>query len=96
MKIKKFITYLSLLIILLLGVSFATLNAEPVAVNYYLSTGHIPLSLLLVYALGIGILLGLLATIIPLLKLKTENRSLKKTIKKADTTLSNPSISTEP
>lgn len=80
MKIKRIIFYIFLLLILLFGLSFAALNAQPVQINYYLGIGNVPLSLLLVYALGIGIFLGLLATIIPLLKLKRENRSLKKNL----------------
>jgi putative membrane protein len=83
MKLKKIISYIFLLLLLLLGLSFAALNADPIAINYYLGKSEIPLSLLLIYALGIGILLGLLSTLIPLLKLKKENHSLKKTLKKS-------------
>jgi putative membrane protein len=80
-KIKRLISYIVFLIILLIGVSFAALNAEPVSVNYYIGTDHIALSLLLVYVLGVGILLGVLALLFPLLRLKKENHSLKNTLK---------------
>lgn len=92
MKIGNIIFYVFLLLILLLGLSFAALNATLVSINYYLGISNIPLSLLLVYVLGLGILLGLLTTVFPLLKLKRENHSLKKTLKKTDALTSPPAI----
>ncbi len=91
MKIKRLISYLFLLLVLLLGLSFAALNADPVAISYYIGKSMIPLSLLLVYTLGIGIFLGLFTTIFPLFRLKKENRVLKNAIAKAATTPSNTS-----
>lgn len=84
MKLKRIIAYLFLLIILLLGLSFAAINANPVTVNYYLGTASVSLSLLIVYTLGIGIVLGFVTLIIPWFKLKRENRMLKNTIKKVE------------
>jgi putative membrane protein len=86
MRIKRIISYIFLLLILLLGLSFAALNADPVSINYYVGKGTYPLSLLLVCTLGIGILLGFLACLFPLLKLKKENRTLRSTIAKTVTT----------
>ena len=82
MKIKRIFSYVFLLCVLLLGVSFAVLNAESVNVDFYLGKRTIPLSLLLVYTLGIGIFLGLLTPLISLLKLKKENHALKNTLAK--------------
>ena len=73
--------YLVLLIVILLGISFAYLNAEPVVFNYYLAQRHIPLSLLLVCSLGIGLILGFLVVGVSWLKLKGENFRLKKRLK---------------
>jgi putative membrane protein len=61
-----------LLILILLGLSFALLNAEPVVINYYIGSDRLPLSLLLVYSLGIGALLGLLVGLTMYLKAKKE------------------------
>lgn len=83
MKIKRIVSYLFLLCILLLGLSFAALNADTVNINYYLGKSAIPLSLLLVYTLGIGIFLGLVTSLIHLLKVKKENRLLKNTLAKS-------------
>jgi len=94
MKIKRIISYIFLLLVLLLGLSFAALNADTVTVNYYLGKSTIPLSLLLVYTLGIGVFLGLFTVLIPLFKLKRENRALKNAIAKAVTMPSNTSVIT--
>lgn len=95
MKIKYIISSLFLIIILLLGLSFATINANSVSVNYYLGIKLIPLSLLLVYTLGVGILLGFLTTVIPLLKLKKENHTLKNTLKKEHSLQNTSSLTKE-
>ncbi len=82
MKIKRIITAIFFLIIVLFSLSFAILNASPVAIHYYLGTTETPLSLLLVYAFGLGILLTLCVTALSLFQLKIENRSLKKMLEK--------------
>jgi lipopolysaccharide assembly protein A len=75
--------------IVLLGVSFACLNAEPVMVNYYVGSGKLPLSLLLVLALGAGILLGLLVALKLAMKHKIEVGRLNSRIKVAEKEVAN-------
>jgi lipopolysaccharide assembly protein A len=82
MKIFRIIFYLLLLVLVILAITFAALNANPINLNYYIGTTHISLSLLLTYVLGIGILLGFSATFIPFLKLKREVRVLKRQLNK--------------
>ncbi len=77
----RIITYLFLTVIILLGVTFACLNAEPVAINYYIGNGKLPLSLLLVLVLISGCVLGLLGGVIPYLKVKHANRHLRNRLK---------------
>ena len=74
----RIITLLASVIIIVLGVTFAFLNAEQVVVNYYIGTTQMPLSILLVSILGIGALLGLLIGFVPIIKLKFMNRRLRK------------------
>jgi putative membrane protein len=74
----RIITVISSFLIIVLGVTFAFLNAEPVVVNYYVGTSQMPLSILLVSILGMGTLLGLLIGFIPMIKLKFSNRRLRK------------------
>jgi putative membrane protein len=66
---------------MILGLTFATLNSTPVLFNYYLGTKQIALSLLLVFSFGIGIVLGIIFTLFPVLKLKNANRRLRAKIK---------------
>ena len=61
------------LIVLFLGVTFAVLNAQEVAVNYYLGTSHLPLSLLIVIVLGVGVIMGWGVGFWLWLKVKAEN-----------------------
>ncbi len=77
----RIISYIVLVIIIILGVTFALLNAEPVALNYYVGTRQISLSLLLVLFLGVGVVFGLIVAIVPILRLKRKNRQLKQQIK---------------
>jgi putative membrane protein len=74
-------SYIILLLIMILGLTFATLNSTPVLFNYYLGTKQIALSLLLVFSFGIGIVLGIIFTLFPVLKLKNANRRLRAKIK---------------
>ncbi len=73
----RFFIYLVGIAIALFGVGFAGLNAEPVKIQYYLGVSTLPLSLLLVIALGLGLLIGLLATLVMVIKLKKANYQLK-------------------
>jgi len=69
------------ILIALLGITFAYLNANPVTVNYYLATKTIPLSLLLVITLALGVSLGLMITLATYIRLKGENISLQRKLK---------------
>jgi len=84
MKISRIISYLVILIIVILAISFAASNAATVPLHYYLGTANVSLSLLLVYALGIGIALGFLANLFAYFRLKSENRSLRQQIKRIE------------
>jgi putative membrane protein len=66
---------------MLVGLTFASLNSTVVAFNYYLGVKNIALSLLLVFAFGAGIALGLLVAIFPWLKVKRDSMRLKSRLK---------------
>lgn len=74
----RIVSYVIIIFIIILGLTFATLNAGSVSFHYYLGVQQLSLSLLLAYALGIGIILGALVFLIPLLKLKRECAKLRK------------------
>nr|HEN5516957.1 LapA family protein [Legionella pneumophila] len=52
MRILMLVTYLLLIII---GVSFAALNASSVQVNFYFKTVSMPISVLMTIMLGVGV-----------------------------------------
>lgn len=76
------------LLLILLGVSFAALNASTVQVNFYMTTLDVPISVLMTIMLGIGLLMGLLLCLgkywrlkIALLHLKNQLKITEKEIK---------------
>ena len=60
---RKLVYAIVILICVLLGVSFATLNADPVRVDFYLLVRDVPLSLLLIVTLFAGALMGAVASL---------------------------------
>ena len=55
--------FLSLIVIVVIGLSFAVLNAEPVSLNYYFGYRDIPLSMVVVLSLAVGAVIGVLVSI---------------------------------
>ncbi|MBA1332217.1 DNA recombination protein RecN, partial [Candidatus Endoriftia persephone str. Guaymas] len=58
--------------------AFAALNADPVLLNFYFGAREFPLSLVMVGALGIGMLLGILSGMGVILGVKRENAQLRR------------------
>jgi lipopolysaccharide assembly protein A len=85
----RILSYILLLFIILLGVTFAMLNSEPVAINYYLGHRTMPLSLLLVSVFSAGCLLGILVAGWLIIKIKMQNHSLRKRLKLAEKEVEN-------
>ena len=86
MRIVRLIFYI---LILLLGLTFAGLNAGPVELNYYFGSWQTPLSLLLVAAMTLGVVFGILASMGRLLRLKREVSALRKSAQLAQTEVAN-------
>ncbi len=85
----RIFTYLFIIIIVLAGLTFACLNAQPVAINYYVGVAHPPLALLLALALGFGCLLGLSIGLIAYLRLHFSNRRLRSRLQATEQELNN-------
>ncbi len=85
----RIFTYVFLFIIILFGLTFACLNANSVAINYYVGTSHMPLSLLVVIALAVGGVMGLCIGLFLLLQVKHENRRLQRRAKIAEKEIEN-------
>ncbi len=59
---KRIIIFILLLLVALIGLSFALLNADTVTLNYYFDKLQAPLSLIMVIALALGAVMGVLAS----------------------------------
>ena len=81
LRIVRLVFYI---LILLLGLSFAVLNGESISLNYYFGVWQAPLSLALVLVMALGALLGMVACLGPLMKLKNEVSTLRKAAKLAE------------
>lgn len=66
------------LIVFLLGLAFASLNAGPVTIDYYFGQGEYPLVLMLVGVLALGTLLGALVGVGRILRMKREIASIRR------------------
>ncbi len=86
---KRIVGFLFVLLVLVFGLFFGLLNADPVQVNYYFGSRELPLSFVLVMMLVIGALAGALAGLGVVLRSKREVRRLRKEIRVAEKELSN-------
>lgn len=85
----KIFGYLVFLLIILIGISFAIMNSSPVAVNYYVGIKQLPLSLLLMFTFGIGLIIGFLILLVSLIRLRTNLRRAKKKLRIAEQEIKN-------
>ena len=72
---------LLVLIAVILGISFAVLNAQPVAFNYYLGASEVPLALIVVLALAGGVILGVIGSMFKVVGLVNEARRLRRDLR---------------
>lgn len=86
---KRIGTSLILCLVVLVGVVFAVLNAQPVLLNYYFGTREMPLSLVFILALIVGSVLGILASISLLIRSRREMQKLRKAAKLAEKEVTN-------
>ena len=85
----RLIGYLLLVLLVLVGLSFAVLNAQAVSLNYYLGTLEVPLSMALVSSLALGAVLGVLVSLVLLISLKRQVRRLRRKVETAEQEVAN-------
>lgn len=85
----RIIGFLFLLIVVLFGITFATLNSQSVEINYYFGKNTLPLSVLLVLVFALGAILTMLVSLWLLLKAKIINHRLQKRLALADKEIEN-------
>lgn len=85
----RIVSYFFVLIIVLFGMMFATLNSESVTIDYYFAQSTMPLSLLLVIVFALGCLIGMMAGIWMLIKAKLLNYRLNQRLHLAEKEIDN-------
>ena len=75
---RRLLGLIAALLILLLGLSFTMLNAEPIQVDFYFGSAELPLSLCLVITLALGAVLGVLSSLGLLVRQRREVRRLRR------------------
>lgn len=85
----RMVSYFFLLVIVIFGMTFATLNSELVTINYYFHQSTLPLSLLLVIVFAFGCLVGMVVGIWLLIKAKMINYRLRQRLNTAEKEISN-------
>lgn len=83
-SLMKVISYIIILLLVIVGVSFAVLNAEYVTLNYYVGKIQLSLSLLLILTLALGVVIGMLGWLKAWVTLKYQNRTLRTHLKNAE------------
>jgi len=78
-----------LLIVLVFGASFAALNAGLVPLDFYYGSIQLPLSLVLVFSLVSGVLLGLMAALGKIIVLKREIKKLRRDVRNTEKEVTN-------
>ena len=85
----RIIGVLFFILIAVTGIAFAVQNADPVTLNYYLGSVETPLSLALVGALGLGALLGVIASTGVIFGMKREISKLRRERKNTEKEIMN-------
>jgi len=84
---------LGLILLLFIGIvviSFTTLNAQTIQLNYYFGSMDLPLAVAVVVSIAAGILFGFFASLGSIMRLKRENLKLKRTTKAVEKQLAQP------
>ena len=79
----RLLGFLLLVILVLFGLSFAVLNSQPVALNFYFDTRDIPLSMIVVVSLAAGAVTGVLVSLGTIIRLKQQTGSLRRRLRSA-------------
>jgi uncharacterized integral membrane protein len=60
------------------GAAFAIINDQPASIDLYFANPTLPLSLVLLLAIGVGIVLGAIASSFYFMRVKKENADLRR------------------
>lgn len=88
-SLKRILYFSVFIVVLLLGLLFFVKNNQTVELNYIIGTTELPVSLLLLACLSLGALLGILATVPMLLRIRLQKSRLEKQIKMTEKEVNN-------
>lgn len=74
----KVVKFLLVVLFLIVGAAFAIINDQPVDLDLYFLITRLPLSLLLLLAMGGGIVLGAIVSTFYFMRLRQENAHLRR------------------
>jgi len=77
----RIISLIFFLVVLLLGLFFGVLNAEEAMLDYYWGKVQLPLSIIMVLSLVVGAVLGVMASMVVMLRLKHQISKLRKDVR---------------
>jgi lipopolysaccharide assembly protein A len=80
----RLLGFLFLVVLIVLGLSFAVLNAQVVSLNYYFGYRDIPLSMVVVLSLAAGAVIGVLVSAGLILRMKAQARQLRRKLRNAE------------
>jgi len=80
----RIIGFILILIIIVLGLYFGSINAVPVKLDYFWGTTDVALSIALVLSLLVGAILGVLACLSMIIRLRHQVSKLQKAVKAAE------------
>jgi putative membrane protein len=86
---KRIIIFTILLVVALIGLSFALLNADTITLNYYFGKLQAPLSLIMVIAIALGAVMGVLASMWAVVAQKRELAKMRKAAKITEKEITN-------
>ncbi len=86
---KRIIFLVIFLLVSVVGLSFALMNAETVTLSYYFGTIEAPLSIVVVISIALGALLGVSTSMVMVLGLKQEIARLRRSVKVTEKEVAN-------
>lgn len=87
--VKRYLTVLLFVVVLLIGILFFVNNNQSIELSYLLGVINLPLSVLLLLDFIIGVVIGVIALLPLVLKLKYQKSRLEKKIKSTETEVKN-------
>lgn len=85
----RYVLYVFWIIVIVLGVTFSSLNPEKITLNYYVNTQVVHLPLVLLASLVIGAFLGVVAMLPTVIRNKAKARRLNHHVKQVEQEVQN-------